>query len=310
MLGSALGSASGAVVTHESHFKRTLLERARDATNGATAQALYETIARDEQIRAMWEMTPKARVDGVSQDAFELARRILFDVVDQYAELIGRSPWNCWVDHSPPNVHLIRDMLELAPDAKFIHILRDGRAIAASILPLDFGPSDALSAGSWWVYEVAHGLAAELAFPDRVIRVRYEDLVAQPELELRRICDFAGLEFNPGMLNADALPKTAFVKGTHRLVGSAISNSRVSAWRTKLAGRRLELFEYGAGHMLDLLGYKRATKAIACQPTNLERTISQFSAPFRKLAKRWRLRSRAIRAERGLRADKGQPVAQ
>src|SRR5262249_33220963 len=154
----------------------------------------------------------------------------------------------------------------------------------ASILPLDWGPGDALTAGPWWAYEVAHGLAAELAFPDRVLRLRYEDLVADPTAMLNRLCGFTGLAFTPRMLNSDALPKTAFVAGTHGLLGSPITPARTSAWRTSLKPREIELFEYGAGQMLDILGYGRSAPPSSCQPRDSERLVSMLFVPIRKLA--------------------------
>jgi len=47
---------------------------------------------------------------------------------------------------------------------------------------------------------VGFGLAAEQAFGQRIIRVYFEDLVNNPADELKRICEFAGLEFRRSMV--------------------------------------------------------------------------------------------------------------
>ena len=65
--------------------------------------------------------------------------------------------------------------------------------MAASLLPLDWGPNNTLHAAEYWLAHTAPGLAAESELgAERVLRVKYEDLVSQPESALQRIASFAG----------------------------------------------------------------------------------------------------------------------
>src|SRR4030095_1909271 len=63
-------------------------------------------------------------------------------LVRQYAESVDRAGARIWVEQDPGNVVHIWKLLQHFPDAKFIHIVRDGRAVAASMLPLDWGPNE------------------------------------------------------------------------------------------------------------------------------------------------------------------------
>jgi hypothetical protein len=94
----------------------------------------------------------------------------------------------------------------------------------------------------------------------RFHEVRYEDLVEDPERELRAICRFADLEYTDGMLEyhrradelLDGLRHTGHIQGVRRP-----PTARVRDWRTTLSTRQLELFEAAAGDALDAYGYER-----------------------------------------------------
>jgi hypothetical protein len=105
------------------------------------------------------------------------------ELVAAYARNAGQHEFRTWVDHSPNNLRHIPILSSAFPRSKFIHLVRDGRAVAASVMPLDWGPSEPIEAAKWWTSEMAHGLAAESCFPGQVIQVRYEKLVSNPEEE-------------------------------------------------------------------------------------------------------------------------------
>ena len=256
MLGSALGAADRAIVTQESQFKLRLLKKIFEAKTPLSAPEMYEAIANDRKFIALWQMKPEVRSQDAATDMMGTARRVIFDVVDQYAAALQRSNWAYWIDHTPENIRYISELLAFSPDAKFIHLIRDGRAVAASVLPLDWGPNDAQHAGRWWIREIAFGLAAEKRYPDRVLQVRYEDLVTAPERTLRTICGFLGIDFVPAMVSANALSAPGYTRRQHQLVGSTITSSQVSTWRSKLTEQQIAVFEAEAGEMLGMLGYK------------------------------------------------------
>lgn len=106
---------------------------------------------------------------------------------------------------------------EMFPEARFIHLIRDGRAVAYSLLRVrwwdrhrtwwsgctpqelvDAGEEPlAVSARNWVkdVQAVQAGLGGLSA--DQLLEVRYEDLMAEPLREVKRVTDFLGLQFTP-----------------------------------------------------------------------------------------------------------------
>lgn len=83
-------------------------------------------------------------------------------------------------------------LAELFPEAKFIHMVRDGRAVAASVQSLQWThvPQTSDGLASWWESRVQHMTSWGLLNSKRVKHVRYEDLVAHPHLTLSEILRF------------------------------------------------------------------------------------------------------------------------
>jgi hypothetical protein len=58
-------------------------------------------------------------------------------LVTAYGEKVAKPAPAAWIDHTPKNARYAATLFHAFPDARMIHIVRDGRAVAASVLPLD-----------------------------------------------------------------------------------------------------------------------------------------------------------------------------
>jgi sulfotransferase family protein len=103
-----------------------------------------------------------------------------------------------WGDKSPDYIEHVDLLAGLFPSARVIHIVRDVRDCCLSLRET-WGKS-MIRGAQRWVDGVtkAHHDAELLA--GRYLEVRYEDLLSDPGRELRRCCDFLGLEFEPSMI--------------------------------------------------------------------------------------------------------------
>lgn len=95
--------------------------------------------------------------------------------------------------------------------------------------------------------------------PDRVIRVHYEQLIANPDGELRRLYGAVGLEFDPAMSAAGGIRLPRYTRGQHQLVGDAPDPGRIAAWRDSLGTGAVRIIEAELGDTLALLGYEPVT---------------------------------------------------
>jgi hypothetical protein len=96
-------------------------------------------------------------------------------------------------DKTPNNVFIVDRLREAWPDARFIFLLRHPGAIARSRQKYKGEGADEL------IIKYVEALEAARQTYDGHT-VRYEDLTANPERELRRICDFLGVAYEPTML--------------------------------------------------------------------------------------------------------------
>jgi hypothetical protein len=197
--------------------------------------------------------------------------RLITWLVCEYAKSRRKEEATVWVDHTPTNFRRASTLIEMFPEARFIHLVRDGRAVAASLMKLDWGPNNAFDAAQYWMARCGPGLAAESRFGrDRVLRVRYEDLVSQTEPTLRRVASFADLEYESGMTEGLGLRPGRYSEQQHRLVGTPPDSSRVDRWRGTLKPRQVEVFEAEAGDFLGSLGYQPVFGIRARPATRIE----------------------------------------
>ena len=296
-LGSLLGSHSEAVATPEAHFV-THVYRGVVAPDGRVdlGEAFGE-IHRHFRFR-LWGLETSLR--ALEAYGVRSYADLVFALVSEYAKTAGRPGARLWVDHTPGNLRSAALLAELFPDARFIHIVRDGRAVVASIRALDWGTHSARTLMRSWALKVGFGLAAESYLtPERCLRVRYEDLITAPEETLRRICAFAGLAFEPAMLSGAGFAVPVYTQKQHRLVGAPPDAKRIDAWAKTLSPRDVETCEFASGDMLTYLGYKTVFGSRA----KAERPAERYRAQLTDLLwYRWvdRLRRRRKR-ERGLR---------
>jgi Sulfotransferase family len=264
MLGTMLGCHSQCLCVPESQFLDALLAGGSAKKPAADPRRTLARIAADERYRLFWALP----IDPETGNDRELSTPAgaLSWLVRAYGRRVGRESPALWVDHTPTNFRRGRTLLRMFPEARFIHLVRDGRAVAASLLPLDWGPNNSLQAAEFWMARCASGLAAELELgTERVLRVRYEDVLTEPEITLRRIASFAGLDYEPAMAAGGGSRPSRYHEQQHRLVGEAPDPTRIEEWRQVLSSRDIEIFEAEAAEFLEALGYA-STFGLSARP--------------------------------------------
>lgn len=267
-LGSLLGSHSRCVATPESQFVYTNYRAGHVATRFDLETAVSE-IRRDFRFK-LWNLdlqVEEARASGVDSYA-----KLITFVTKTYAQAVRRAEADVWIDHTPNSCEHSAYLAQLFPSAKFIHIVRDGRAVMASFKGLPWRYHGAGRICRLWVGKVGQGLAAESYLgPSRCVRIRYEDLVADPAGVLRDLAPFLELAYEPQMVTGQGFGPPILTAQHHALVGKPADPGRISAWEKKLPSREVEIFEGMSGDMLACLGYPLKFGAHAHGQTRWER---------------------------------------
>jgi hypothetical protein len=254
----------------ETHFVPDLIEAAGE--QGTSPQRLAEMVV------------THPRWGDFHLDAGELRDR--FQALEQptpgavlrafytlYAEREGKSRWG---EKTPGYVRYMQTIERVLPEARFIHLIRDGRDVALSILSQDMGIDRVAKAAKNWknLIERARDQAHDL---NHYLEVRYEDLVLETEPTLRRVCEFCELPWDPAVLEyheraeerlqetARDLPRlgrsprpAALRLASHALTKEPPRADRVSQWRTQMSKTDRASFERVAGELLAELGYEVA----------------------------------------------------
>jgi Sulfotransferase family len=138
------------------------------------------------------------------------------------------------------------------PDARLVHIIRDGRDVARSLVAREWGPSTVAQAAEQWRSEV---VAARSAAPAQGYReVRYEALLEDPRGSIADLYEWLGLEHSDAVLD-EAVAEA----GIRRNQDADDPAPRHGKWRDHFSAADLRAFEQVAGDLLQELGYERET---------------------------------------------------
>jgi len=107
-----------------------------------------------------------------------------------------------WIEKTPNHLKYVQQILDWCPEAKVLLVLRDGRDVAASLKKRDGNLKSGIE--GW----VASNRESQQFWNHPNVHVyRYEDLITDFDLTLKRILDFLGEDFEPSMRNYHATPR-------------------------------------------------------------------------------------------------------
>ena len=119
-------------------------------------------------------------------------------------KLRASDPKQRWVDGTPEYSHYVSGLLNLFPEAKFIHMVREPREVVRSLTHFDkvSGWKTSIQGGyKTWYRLTSAAYKAEQAFGSHVVkRFFHKDLVADPEILLKNIFAFVGEPYEPESL--------------------------------------------------------------------------------------------------------------
>jgi hypothetical protein len=166
------------------------------------------------------------------------------------------------VGEKTPNHLLYMPTLEkFFPNAKFIHIVRDPRAVVNSWQKVPWSNGSVIKDAVVWHRYMR---TARLSPPAKssIYTLRYEQLVLDPKTSLVSVCDFLGLPFDRGMLSFHSLPSSLQTLNTVRepwksQATQPISQKNLNVWQKNLSNSEIAEIEAVAWSEMKLLGYQQ-----------------------------------------------------
>jgi Sulfotransferase family len=190
-----------------------------------------------------------------------------------YAEREGKPRWG---DKTPGYATKMRRIWRALPEARFVHMIRDGRDVALSLERRQSGLSTKEVANRW-SHRIRRTRKLATILP-HYLEIRYEDLVTRPAEVVREVSDFIELDYDPAMLTYHERSQERLRElerplraedgkrgltaesrlESHKLTAEPPRPDRVGAWREELSPENIAIFEQRAGKLLAELGYDRA----------------------------------------------------
>ena len=241
-------------------------------TNKATSQTFSFSIFKltlEEAEAALAEAAP-TNYSGAASALFRACARKM-----------GKQRWG---DKTPRHVLHISWFAEAFPNAKFVHVIRDGRDVAISLLKVGW-VSSFLQAAHHWQERVGAGVTAGSALgKDQYYELHYEQLLMNPEKTLKNLCNWLELEYTPQMLQQHETATTHISRDwhLHEMVAKPVDPSRAYAWKQKLSRREVADFESVAGDLLKKLGYEVSGAKVPLWLQGLRSAIERLKPHLKK----------------------------
>lgn len=162
-----------------------------------------------------------------------------------------------WGDKTPSNTLNLGWIDRIFRNAKYIHIIRDGRDVVSSYLKM--GRYTSVEEACWrWNKTIDLATAfGKSKSQSGFMEIRYEKFVTDTENEIRRVCEFLCLEFEKNMLNTLKVVKQ--LGDTHlphfSNVQKEINRESIGKWRENLSEPQKEIVEKLLSPNLKRLGY-------------------------------------------------------
>jgi hypothetical protein len=179
-------------------------------------------------------------------------------------EVLAASGKARWAEKDPTYTLHLPFIEALFPDARYVHLVRDGHDVVASFRDRWGYRSAARAARSEWARYVQAAMALGVRLgPERFLEVRYERIVADPERETRRLFAFLGEEWDARVIDFDPSEHAAteryrwFTAQRREAGGEAgtIYRSRVGTGGRSLDPLLRTILRRRHGRLLRQLGY-------------------------------------------------------
>ncbi|MEE9542774.1 MAG: sulfotransferase, partial [Thermodesulfobacteriota bacterium] len=214
------------------------------ATTSEPWIALHPVCAlRENEVEAVYDssLARHALLDFLKQtgvdESFYKAQVASF-LLSFYKHAADHQQKSFFLDKTPRYYHIIPELMEIFPEAKFIILLRHPMAVFSSVLK-SWVRGDLTRCVLYYkdLMDAPKRLLDALGkYPDRCLRVRYEEFVVEPETVLQEICTFVGIPYSVDLLEYSGKNKIKWrfgdSVGVHK--ASRPNAGSVDSWKKSL----------------------------------------------------------------------------
>jgi len=211
-----------------------------------TIKQFIKDIFTNRKFRLFWKVTP-TELDLLFKkhqiESFSDACKVIYL---SYHSMFEKEEIKLIIDKNPLHALYIPEILNVFPNAKFIHLIRDPRASSYSHIKANMQKNILIAAYDWRIYnEKIESIKSlkTLSF----FTIKYENLVSSPLLEFKKIFDFVKISFYPCLLNANSTIKKNYKNNKylslphHKNITKPITKSKINLWKSELTHKEIEI---------------------------------------------------------------------
>lgn len=245
-------------VPHESKFILTFYSKLEGYPDFGSRETLLRLLNDIEDLPAVREGKLIVDKERIMAYRIECFADLVDAVMTEKAIAMGKIRWG---DKTPFYTPEIDQLWAIFPEAKIVHLVRDGRDVAVSQQNIDWlGNSLPRLAADWrWKVTICHKVGS-VRGSGYFLEIKYEDLVSDTEPTLRRICSFLEEDYSPEMLNYHETAETEVPKSSSKWHRNSIRKpdpTKLGVWKKRLSKTDRIIFEQVAGDTLELFAYER-----------------------------------------------------
>lgn len=182
------------------------------------------------------------RISNTNSYSYE---KIFACILQEYAIKMGKPRWG---DKDPEAQRSIKKIIKWFPHCKIIWMLRDPRSVIASRLSTPWGKGNIIDHSLNWSDSVS--LLERHINDQRIMVIKYEELVTQSENILKQVCNFIDEEYTPTMIdnrsetNSPICNRTGWASNYLKSVLKPITVTSVDKWQSDLSPSQIAIIEY------------------------------------------------------------------
>lgn len=264
LLSAMLDAHSQVAITPELHYFTQhwrMCDEAVRAGDTDVPRLIDQLLATDEFADLRLDGAEVVRVRRLAANA-ATHRDVYSAFLRVYADRSGKAVSG---EKTPPYVLRIPLLRRIFPEARFVCIVRDPRAVSLSWQDAGWRGGPLFHALQWRRYLRA-ALRAEALLGDAFLLVRYEDLVRRPREVLERCCAVLGVEFEDQMLSFHTAGNRNFDPEREpwkRKATMAVDAGNADKWRTDLSPSATRAIELTLSRAMAAQGYPATGQRVA-----------------------------------------------
>lgn len=208
-------------------------------------------------------------------------------IYDQHLDTNKKPVWGC---KSTFMVEFAEEILETRPGARFIWLVRDPRDVALSSRDSVFNPYHPYYTARLWKRQQEMGRNLWQRYGHySVLKLHYEDLLRDSRTTIRKVCEFVGVDFEPGILHFFRTPSAATTSNLAfdwENLRVPILRGNFNKYTSGLTKSEIEIVESETADLMDFLGYPRVFDSTGT--TRLTRLKARVKNEMLRIRVEWR----------------------